>query len=48
MCTGDGVSGGAGVAPFNIESSVPACPGSGGFEGTGGGMNASRGVGGGC
>lgn len=39
---------GAGVAPLRIERSVPACPKSGGFEGTGGGMNASSGVSGSC
>lgn len=39
---------GAGVAPFRIDSNVPAWLGSGGFEGIGGGMNASRGVGGSC
>jgi hypothetical protein len=43
-----GGAGGAGVALFRIESSVPAWFGSGGFDGTGEDMKASRGVRGGC
>lgn len=38
----------AGVAPLRIERSVPACPKSGGFVDTGGGINASSGMSGSC